>query len=120
MYPFPVVPRHSRQDGGTISGIRHRLEGSSIMTTQTQQKPNWFAASRLGQFMASGVGRVVRTVAGIALVAGGLLAVGGPAGIIMTAIGLVPLLAGTFDVCVFSALLGGPFSGAAIRAISRR
>lgn len=90
------------------------------MTTQTQQKPNWFAASRLGQFMASGVGRAVRIVAGIALIAGGLLAIGGPAGIIMAAIGLVPLLAGTFDVCVFSALLGGPFSGAAIRACARR
>lgn len=90
------------------------------MTTQTQQKPNWFAASRLGQFMASGVGRVARIVGGIALIAGGLLAIGGPAGIIMAAIGLVPLLAGTFDVCVFSALFGGPFSGAAIRAISRR
>ena len=90
------------------------------MTTQTQQKPNWFAASRLGQFMASGVGRVVRVVGGIALIAGGLLAVGGPAGIIMAVIGLVPLLAGAFDVCVFSALFGGPFSGTAIRAISRR
>jgi hypothetical protein len=120
MYPFQVVSRHSGQDGGTISSIRHRLEGSSIMTTQTQQKPNWFAASRLGRFMASGAGRVARIVAGIALIAGGLLAVGGPAGIIMAAIGLVPLLAGTFDVCVFSALFGGPFSGAAIRAISRR
>jgi hypothetical protein len=90
------------------------------MITQAQQKPNWFAASRLGQFMASGVGRIARVVGGTALIAGGLLAIGGPAGIIMTAIGLVPLLAGTFDVCVFSALLGGPFSGAAIRAISRR
>lgn len=90
------------------------------MTTQIQQKPNWFAASRLGQFMASGVGRAVRIIAGIALIAGGLLAVGGPAGIIMAAIGLVPLLAGTFDVCVFSALFGGPFSGAAIRACARR
>jgi Inner membrane protein YgaP-like, transmembrane domain len=90
------------------------------MTTQTQQKPNWFAASRLGQFMASGIGRVVRIVAGIALIAGGLLAIGGLAGIVVAAIGLVPLLAGTFDVCVFSALFGGPFSGTAIRAFSRR
>ena len=90
------------------------------MTTQTKQKPNWFAASRLGQFMASTVGRVVRIVGGIALIAGGLLAIGGPAGIIMAGIGLVPLLAGTFDVCVFSALFGGPFSGAAIRACARR
>jgi hypothetical protein len=90
------------------------------MTTQTQEKPNWFAASRFGQFMASGIGRVVRIAGGVALIAGGLLAIGGPAGVIIAAIGLVPLLAGTVDVCVFSALFGGPFSGAAIRAISRR
>ncbi len=90
------------------------------MTTQTQQKPNWFAASRFGQLMASGLGRVVRIVAGVALIAGGLLAVGGAAGIIMAAVGLVPLLAGAFDVCVFSALFGGPLSGAAIRAIGQR
>ncbi len=90
------------------------------MITQSQQKPNRFAASRLGQFMASGVGRVVRIVGGIALIAGGLLAIGGPAGIILAAVGLVPLLAGTFDVCVFSALFGGPFSGTAIRALRVR
>ena len=90
------------------------------MTTQTQQKPNWFAASRLGQFLASSAGRLTRIVAGVALIAGGLLAVGGTAGIALAAIGLVPLLAGAFDVCLFSALFGGPFSGAAIRAICGR
>lgn len=90
------------------------------MTTHTQQKPNWFAASRLGQFLASGAGRLTRIVAGAALIAGGLLAIGGAAGIALAAIGLVPLLAGAFDVCLFSALFGGPFSGAAIRAIRGR
>lgn len=90
------------------------------MTTQTQQKPNWFAASRLGQFMASGAGRVVRIVAGVTLIADGLLMVGGTAGIIMGAIGLVPLLAGAFDVCIFSALFGGPLSGTAIRTCAQR
>jgi hypothetical protein len=38
----------------------------------------------------------------------------------VAAIGLVPLLAGTFDTCVFSKLFGGPFSGAAIRALRHR
>jgi len=38
----------------------------------------------------------------------------------LAAIGLVPLLAGTFDVCVFSRLFGGPFSGSAIRACAKR
>ena len=90
------------------------------MTTQTQSKPNRFAASWLGQFMASGAGRVTRIAAGVARIAGGLLAGGGTAGIILAAVGLVPLLAGAFDVCIFSALFGGPFSGSAIRAIRGR
>lgn len=90
------------------------------MTTETRDKPNWFAASWLGQFMATMAGRLTRIVAGIALIAVGLLVVGGTAGIIIAAIGLVPLLAGAFDVCIFSALFGGPFSGSAIRAISGR
>lgn len=89
------------------------------MTTKTSEKPNWFAAGWLGQFMASGAGRAARFAGGVALIAGGLLAIGGTPGIIIAAIGLVPLLAGTFDVCVFSALFGGPFSGKAIRDISR-
>lgn len=90
------------------------------MTMQTQEKPNWFAASRFGQFIASSLGRVVRIVAGVALIVGGLVAIGGVPGVVVAAVGLVPLLAGTFDKCVFSALFGGPFSGAAIRACARR
>lgn len=87
------------------------------MTSQHNHKPNWFAASFFGQFMASSLGRGVRVVGGVALIAGGLLAVGGTAGYVLAAIGLVPLLAGAFDVCVFSRLFGGPFAGSAIRAI---
>lgn len=83
-------------------------------------KPNWFAAGWFGQFMASGLGRAARIVAGLALIAGGLLAIGGTTGYIVAAVGLVPLLAGTFDKCVFSKLFGGPFSGDEIRACARR
>jgi len=85
-----------------------------------EQKPNWFAASWFGQFMASSIGRVTRIVGGIALIVGGLLVIGGVAGIVLAAIGLLPLLAGTFDVCVFSALFRGPFAGSAIRACATR
>jgi hypothetical protein len=90
------------------------------MTIQYNEKPSWFAASRFGQFMASGLGRAVRIVAGIALIAGGLLSIGGTPGYLVAAIGLVPLLAGTFDKCVFSRLFGGPFSGPAIQALRGR
>ncbi len=80
-------------------------------------RPNWFAASWLGQFMASPMGRWTRFLAGAAMIVAGLGPIGGTLGIVLAVIGLVPLLAGALDVCVFSALFGGPFAGASIRTI---
>ena len=68
------------------------------------------------QFMASTTGRIVRVVAGIALVAWGILGLGGTAGIIVAVVGAVPLLAGLFDFCVFAPLFSCPLSGSKIRA----
>ena len=67
------------------------------------------------KFMASTTGRIARIIAGIALVAWGLLGLTGTAGIIVAIIGLVPLLAGIFDVCVFAPLFRNPFKGSEIR-----
>ena len=67
-------------------------------------------------FMASTSGRITRVVAGIVLVALGLLVVKGTAGAIMAVVGLVPLVAGAFDFCVFAPLFGCPMSGPKIRA----
>ena len=67
-------------------------------------------------FMASGVGRLVRIIAGIVLIAAGLLVLQGTAGIILAIVGAVPLLAGLFDFCVFAPLFGNPLSGPKIRA----
>ncbi len=67
-------------------------------------------------FMASLAGRGVRIVAGVALLAWGLLVLGGPVGIVVAIVGLVPLLAGLFDFCVFAPLFGAPLSGPRIRA----
>ncbi|MEO8391449.1 MAG: DUF2892 domain-containing protein [Chloroflexota bacterium] len=68
------------------------------------------------KFMASSNGRIARIVAGIALIALGLAAIGGTAGIVVAVIGAVPLLAGIFDFCVFAPLFGAPLSGPKIRA----
>lgn len=68
------------------------------------------------KFMASPAGRIVRVAAGLVLVAYGLLAMGGIAGIVVAIVGLVPLLAGLFDFCVFAPLFGAPLSGPDIRA----
>jgi hypothetical protein len=68
-------------------------------------------------FMASTAGRVVRFVAGLALIWWGwALGFNTVAGIVVAVIGLVPLLAPIFDVCVFAPLFGNPLSGAKIRA----
>ncbi|HJS28215.1 MAG TPA: YgaP-like transmembrane domain [Anaerolineales bacterium] len=66
-------------------------------------------------FMASTAGRLVRIVAGILLIALGLLGMDGVAGAIVVVIGMVPLLAGIFDVCLFAPLFKNPLRGADIR-----
>ena len=68
------------------------------------------------KFMASTTGRIVRIVAGLALIAWGLMGLGGATGVIVAVIGAVPLLAGVFDFCVFAPLFGNPLSGTKIRA----
>jgi len=61
------------------------------------------------KFMSSWTGRILRIVAGVALILIGLMAVQGTGGIILAVIGLVPLVAGIFNFCVFAPLFGGPF-----------
>ena len=70
----------------------------------------------LVRFMASSAGRVTRVAAGIALIVWGIWGLNGALGIIVAVIGLVPLLAGLFDVCVLAPLFGNPFQGRDIRA----
>lgn len=66
-------------------------------------------------FMASTAGRLLRIVAGIALVVWGWTGLGGTTGTIVAVIGLLPLLAGVFDFCVFGPLFGCPLSGKQVR-----
>jgi uncharacterized membrane protein YphA (DoxX/SURF4 family) len=67
------------------------------------------------RFIASPAGRVIRIVAGLALILIGLLALEGLAGWIVAIVGLVPLAAGVFDWCVFAPLFGLPFVGSRLR-----
>lgn len=67
-------------------------------------------------FMASTTGRLVRILAGIVLIAWGALGLSGTTGIIVAIVGVVPLLAGLFDFCIFARLFGCPLSGSKIRA----
>ena len=68
------------------------------------------------KFMASTAGRIVRIIAGLAIVAWGALGLGGTLGFLVTVIGAVPLLAGLVDIFVFAPLFRNPIKGAEIRA----
>jgi hypothetical protein len=62
------------------------------------------------RFMSQPVGRVIRAVAGLALMALGFV-IGGTAGIVVGIVGLVPLAAGVFNFCLVGPLVGGYFDG---------
>lgn len=80
---------------------------------------HWFACGWFAQLMSTLGGRLGRTVAGMALIVAGLAWIGGLAGIAAALIGVVPLAAGLFDLCIFSALLRGPLHRSAIRTCPR-
>lgn len=64
-------------------------------------------------FLASSAGRWTRMSAGVGfIVVGAFLA--GPWWV-LAAVGVVPLLAGALDVCLFAPLFSLPFAGARIR-----
>lgn len=63
------------------------------------------------KMMASTGGRLVRIVAGLVLIAVGLLVVEGTGGIILSVVGILPVLAGVFNVCLIAPLIGAPFFG---------
>lgn len=67
------------------------------------------------RFMSTTTGRLLRIVAGIALILIGLLAVGDGGGVVLAIIGVIPLLAGVFNVCLVGPLLGAPFYGKDIK-----
>jgi len=67
------------------------------------------------RFVASPAGRVIRAVAGLALIVIGVGLVQGTAGWILAIVGLVPLGAGLLDKCVFAPLFGLPFAGPSLR-----
>ena len=67
------------------------------------------------RFMAGSAGRAVRIVAGLILIAIGIWAVQGIGSWILVIVGLVPLLTGAFDRCVFAPLFGLPFGGPSLR-----
>lgn len=79
-----------------------------------------FCQSGAARFINSVAGRIVRVVVGLCLVAWGFALREDAIGILFMMVGIVPLLAGVFDLCMLSAFLGGPVTGAEVRAIRRK
>lgn len=73
----------------------------------------------IAKFMSGYAGRLIRVVAGVILIAVGLAVVGGTAGIILAVVGIVPILAGAFNVCLIAPILGAPFSGNALQSSNK-
>lgn len=65
----------------------------------------------VARFMATGIGRALRIILGVVLIAVGLLAVGGTAGWIIALVGLIPIAAGAFNFCIIAPLIGAPLRG---------
>jgi Inner membrane protein YgaP-like, transmembrane domain len=63
-------------------------------------------------FMQSWIGRLLRIVAGLALIAVGLFVMQGAWGYVVAVIGLVPLLAGIAGNCLLAPLFGYTLPGA--------
>lgn len=67
------------------------------------------------KFMVGGAGRIARIIAGIVLIALGLGVIGETTGLIVAIIGVLPLVAGIFDFCIFAPLFKLPLSGPQVR-----
>jgi hypothetical protein len=63
-------------------------------------------------FMQSWVGRLLRIVAGFALIAIGLVVVQGAWGYVVMTIGLIPLFTGSAGICLLAPLFGYTLTGA--------
>jgi hypothetical protein len=69
------------------------------------------------KFMSGSLGRVIRIVAGLALIAAGIFFANGVLGLILIIVGVIPLIAGLLDMCFIGALfLGTPLKGDDVRA----
>jgi hypothetical protein len=75
-----------------------------------------FNRSRFSHFINSPAGRVFRVVAGVMFLIVGFAFRRHPLGVLSMIWSVLPLTAGFLDVCYISVVLGGPFSGAIIRA----
>lgn len=83
----------------------------TIATATSDNCSNETPKDRFVCFMRGRSGRLARAGLGIALIAAGLLLVGGTAGVIVAAFGLVPIASGATGICPLGPLFGTDFHG---------
>lgn len=104
--PVVVLPR----DASRVSAMP-----DAALAALKDAPAGGFASSGFAQFMSSPTGRVLRVVAGVGMIAGGI-SMDSNGGTVLAAVGAVPLSAGLFDICWLSPIFGGPLKGKDIRA----
>ncbi len=121
-YILVTLPRPHRSNSELIGVLldvteKRRSHLRLIDKKIAQEHMEAIAIMEFAKFMSSGLGRGLRIVAGLALIAIGLFLMDGIWGIVVAVVGAVPFFAGLFDVCVIGALfLGTPFKGDEVRA----
>ena len=70
---------------------------------------------KFARFMAQPFGRIIRVVAGAAMMGIGLGAVQGTEGTVLAVVGVLPILTGVFNVCVLGPILRAPLLGRDVR-----
>ena len=75
-----------------------------------------FNQSGFSKFLNSPPGRILRLFAGVGFLIVGYIYRDHVLGVLSMVWGVLPLSAGAFDICYFSAALGGPLSGKKIRS----
>lgn len=83
----------------------------STATVTSDHCSNATPKDRFVCFMRGRSGRLARAGLGVALIAAGLLLVGGTAGAIVAAFGLVPIASGATGICPLGPLFGTDFHG---------
>jgi hypothetical protein len=79
-----------------------------ISMDESNQSDGGFGMKTLIDFMQDSLGRVVRVVLGLVLIAAGLLVVGGTAGIVVAIIGLLPIVMGVWGPCALGFVFKQP------------
>jgi hypothetical protein len=97
---------------GDLESLEHRASGEEALIRASET----FNRSSFSRFINSPAGRVFRLVAGMGFLVAGVLLRSQALGWAALAWSVLPLSAGAFDLCYISAVLGGPLSGAKIRA----